>query len=337
MAFGDGIRRDIATVSPEERGKLRDAIKKLHQQRFYQGQRNDQIAGGVSYWFKQDEIHAHTHVHECPAFLPWHRELINRFEALLREVEPMLSLHYWNWTTDPGWMFTSDFMGNALTEAGEPWQANTAPWRPDGLYNPAALPFRSNSEFDPHNNPFDPPRNLTRNVRPGAPFTVQEDGDIVNAATFQLLNGTTDAGGNFQEGLLTIAHNKAHSFIGGTIGNPHTSFRDPFVFLLHSNVDRLFALWQLQPDQEWRLNPDLVYGADTNSQGSGDVKSGAPFWGILSPMEPWAGDAAQTVATGIVVNVQATRPWAPPENEQLKPENKKDSKHPSIVAPPRYE
>jgi hypothetical protein len=28
---------------------------------------------------------------------------------------------------------------------------------------------------------------------------------------------------------------------------------------------------------------------------------------------------AQTAATGIVANVQATRPWAPPENEQVVP------------------
>ncbi len=40
----------------------------------------------MSYWFKQDEIHAHTHVHGCPAFLPWHRELINRFEELIQEI-----------------------------------------------------------------------------------------------------------------------------------------------------------------------------------------------------------------------------------------------------------
>jgi len=51
--------------------------------------------------------------------------------------------------------------------------------------------------------------------------------------------------------------NTAHGFIGGTIGNPHTSFRDPFVFLLHSNVDRLFAMWQRQPSHPERQTPIL--------------------------------------------------------------------------------
>src|SRR5262249_40340199 len=45
-------------------------------------------------------------------FLPWHRELCNRFEALLRKVDPQLSLHYWDWTTDPRGLFTAQFMGS---------------------------------------------------------------------------------------------------------------------------------------------------------------------------------------------------------------------------------
>jgi hypothetical protein len=318
MALGDGIRRNISTVSVDERHRLRDAIIALHK-RFYPGARTDSPAGGVSYWFKQDEIHAHTHVHGCPAFIPWHRELINQFEANLREIDPLLSLHYWDWTTNPNALFTSDFMGSASGAAGDPWLSA-------GIYNPGANPFRSDNEFDPNNNPFDPPRTLNRSVEAGAPVTAAQDNAIVNAANFPDLNN-----------LLTQAHNSAHGFIGGTIGNPHTSFRDPFVFLLHSNVDRLFAQWQVQQNHAERLNPDTIYGADGATRGSGDVQSGDPFWGILSPLEPWAGAAAQNAATGIVANVQATRPWAAPESEQLQVRNQKDSKHYSVVIPAAYD
>jgi hypothetical protein len=99
MTMGDGIRRNVAMISQEERRRLRDAFIALNRSRFYPGNRNDIPAGGVSYWFKQDEIHQSTHVHSFPpwrgiAFLPWHRELCNRLEALLREVDPVLSLHY---------------------------------------------------------------------------------------------------------------------------------------------------------------------------------------------------------------------------------------------------
>ncbi|MBV9177351.1 MAG: tyrosinase family protein, partial [Nitrososphaeraceae archaeon] len=40
------------------------------------------------------------------------------------------------------------------------------------------------------------------------------------------------------------SHGLAHSYIGGNLTDPHLSFRDPCVFLLHSNVDRLWAMWQ---------------------------------------------------------------------------------------------
>ena|SRR3989442_11038019 len=62
-------------------------------------------------------------VHRGPAFLPWHRELCNRLEALLREVDLGLSLHYWDWTTDPHpTLFVAKFMGNANGNAGFPLQ-----------------------------------------------------------------------------------------------------------------------------------------------------------------------------------------------------------------------
>src|SRR5205807_322227 len=127
---------------------------------------------------------------------------------------------------------------------------------------------------------------------------------------------------------------------------PHTSFRDPFVFLLHSNVDRLFAMWQLQRGHSKRLDPAHVYdyapgewkdpgGVPKDPEkGVGDLAvSRFPWWGFSSPMEPWAGVNAQTHATGIIANIVSTRPWAPPENQLVY----KDSRHPSVVSPPRYD
>jgi hypothetical protein len=112
------------SVSKEERDLFIDAVKQLNQMYYSPtGSRTDFPAGRVSSWFKQDEIHQSSHVHGCPAFLPWHRELCNRFEAQLRTIHPELSLHYWDWNLDPSNipdgeggvinLFDANFMGNA--------------------------------------------------------------------------------------------------------------------------------------------------------------------------------------------------------------------------------
>jgi hypothetical protein len=295
--------------------------------------------GGVSYWFKQDEIHANTHVHNCPAFVPWHRELMNRFEALIRQVDPELSLHYWDWTQDPQHLpdgeggfinlFTEEFLGNANGLAGEPWQANAAPYRPDGFYVPDADPYRSDIENDPaHDNPFDPPRNLTHTVGANGPLVANDSAALGASRYIDFHNAINDS------------HGTAHFYIGGTLTDVHTSFRAPAVFLLHSNLDRIFAMWQRDPAHPQRLDPAHVYDyapgdwPQDPEKGVGDLAvSDFPFWGFSSPMEPWAGPGAQTPATGIVAHVNPVRPWAPPENEQVY----KDSRHPSVVMPPSYD
>jgi pimeloyl-ACP methyl ester carboxylesterase len=123
-AAGPTLRRNIAKVSEAERNKLRDAILQLDITTY---------PDGVSFWDKQDQIHQATHVHGGPAFIPWHRELINRFEALLRQIDPTVALHYWDWQTDPRSspggaggtvnLFSTGpdgFMGSASGRAGPP-------------------------------------------------------------------------------------------------------------------------------------------------------------------------------------------------------------------------
>jgi hypothetical protein len=291
MALGDGIRRSILDVDESERTLLKNAILELHN-RFFAGTRTDTPPGGVSHWFKMDEIHQATHVHGGPEFLPWHREMVNRFEIMIRQVDERLSLHYWDWTRDATPLFTEDFMGSGSGDAGDPWLAA-------GFYDPDADPFRADA-FDPeNNNPVDPPRTLTRDYS-GGTFPAGTDTDIVNAADYQEMRD-----------LLENAHNDAHSvLIGGTLGDPHISFRDPFVFLLHSNVDRLFARWQTDPDHTERLEPNLVYGSE-----SADMNV---------DVEPWS------TGHGAFHDI---RPWSAPESIG-EPHN---YKHLSIVTPPCYD
>ena len=271
MALGDGIRRNIAHVSTGERERLRDAIVELNR-RLHPDK--------VSMWVKQDQIHEATHVHKGPAFIPWHRELCNRFELILREVDAKLSLHYWDWTEDPRTagngagstvdLFTEYFMGTASGSVGDPFTC-----------------------FPP----------FKRSVKSSSP-EVATDSEIINVT-----NGI-DKGEQWGEFRKTIElyHNEIHGYIGGSIGDQHTAFEDPFVFLLHSNVDRLWAMWLTVSGQEWRLDSAQVYGNEGGHTS------------ITEALEPWAGG-------------RDLRPWAPPDNEQVV----KTSMHPTVVAPPPYD
>jgi peptidoglycan hydrolase-like protein with peptidoglycan-binding domain len=293
---GSIIRRNIAKVSQAERDKLRNAILELDQRSY---------PDGVSFWDKQDQIHQATHVHGGPAFIPWHRELVNRYEALLRQIDPTVALHYWDWQTDPRKspdgaggtvnLFSTGpngFMGSASGRAGPPL---------DGLDNGGSFP----GSRDDTGNPADPPREIRRNIGAGA-SALDPDATVLAAG-----NGLPEAE-QWQAVREAIedAHDTAHIYFGpgSNIFDRHAAFEDPFVFLLHSNVDRLWAKWQREPGQEWRLDPARVYGDEGT-----DPR-------ILENLEPWAG------GTG-------TRPWAPPDNQQ----QIKNCKHPTIVEPPRYE
>jgi hypothetical protein len=265
---------------------------------------------GVTYWDKQEDIHKNAHfagvdVHGGPGFLPWHRELVNRLEALLREVDPDLSLHYWDWTKDPrdtsggrANLFTPDFMGddggggiNRVAgdgggDAGPPFQNFESTESPQHTHIWRKLPQPP---------PIAPP--------------VLSDNDVLHSADGLPQNQQYPA---FRNALENQAHNQAHGYIGGTLGFEHFSFHDPFVFLLHSNTDRLFAMWQTDPGNTWRLDPTQVYGSD-----------GASLIGAV--VQPWAGD----VGTGF----PPLRPWAPPDNQQFI----KTYDDITIVGPPCYD
>jgi hypothetical protein len=116
-----GERKNVSKLTDKEREAFREAFVALNKDPTlrFPGSRDDKpFVGSVSFWFKQDEIHQATHVHGGPAFLTWHRELLNRFERLLIEADASVSLHYWDWNEDPE---------NTIDHGGEPLDLFTNP------------------------------------------------------------------------------------------------------------------------------------------------------------------------------------------------------------------
>ncbi len=356
---GDGIRRNIATVTQAERDAFVAAIKKLNDGTLT-------YSDGRTFFQKQEWVHfaGHSLAHAGFAFMSWHRELCNRFEAALRVADPTLSLHYWDWTLNPRTLngntlnlFTSTFMGGdgntGITEAdwgakvGPPfdtfqtivkgqaypelgggsesppfsdraghtviWRAvgpnaTTPPLKGQGL-NIQQKPSGANSGGPK----VDAPGNLTNAL---AETGVGNDQDVVTAA-----DGQSQAGQfkNFLKGLGG-GHNYIHQYISGTLGTEHVSLGDPFFFLIHSNLDRLWAMWQLTRTSSntpgardgWGLDPNQTFGTD-----DGSLTQSFPPWDgtpgplLPSPLIPWvpgshADDAVNdgliNSATGLIPN-----------------------------------
>jgi hypothetical protein len=352
MTLSKVVRKNISKISSKERDDLINAIISLNiNSKFvYPGNRDDKpFVGGVSFWFKQDEIHQATHVHRGPAFLTWHRELCNRFERLLRMSDKNISLHYWDWNEDLEKtidsddniinLFTDQFMGNSKGEAGEPWLGNN-------FYNPHPIEdkYRGIESFDiEHNNPADPPLTITRDKQYGTLHEFMERNDAEIFTDEDIIKSYSYSEMRFK---LEYVHNWAHSYIGGTIGDPHTSFRDPFVFLIHSNVDRLFSAWQRCKNFEWRLDPEQVYGEDKETVALGST-SPRVVVGIQTLLSPWCGIGYPFEYINSKTNLEEepgvndVRPWTYPENWHRNPnipnhEKAKNSLDISIIQPTLY-
>lgn len=286
------VRRNFAHLTQAERDAYVAAVNAVDATKAF--------PDGVSYWDKQDQIHQATHVHGGPAFVPWHREMLNRYEAMLQEVDPSVALHYWDWTVDPRDapdgsggtidLMTSSNMGSASGRVGAPFE---------NLDNGGNFAGSREDTGDP----VDPPEEINRDMDPGA-APIAGDSAIITSGD------TLSQSQQWEEFRREIEsnHNTVHGYVGGDIGIGHTAFEDPFVFLLHSNVDRLWAMWQTQPGYEWRLDPAQTYGDESTDPA------------LTEYMEPWSGTSG-------------LRPWAPPEN-LVESANSLD---PSVVQPPCYD
>ena len=244
-------RRNAKSVSVEERRAYRDAVIAI------QTDASFRYSDGVQYFAKQDIIHsgAGNPEHGNPAFLPWHREMVNRFEERLREHDPILTMLYWNFTqnaTTGTNLFNDDFMG--------PASGNVT-----GTLG-SALPIAITRDYGTQTCTFD------------------SDATLLGFGAYDTFSERVE---NWPRN-----HDCSHGHVGGAggaISSPATAVRDPFFFQLHGNVDRQWAAWQRDGADPARLDPVAVYGLDSsNSRINTDMSP----WDGDTGLAPWTGAAA---------------------------------------------
>jgi tyrosinase len=146
-----GLRKTYRALTDEERDRFVQALFQLK-------------ANGIVDGFAQMHAsHFFMNIHRSSHFLPWHREMLLRFERRLQQVHPDITIPYWasavrRSTTDPLW--ANDFLGQfnaawnlrrALGSAVLPTQQQVLTNRGRGTYNVFWSELESVIHNPPHN------------------------------------------------------------------------------------------------------------------------------------------------------------------------------------------
>ena len=240
------IRKNANDLTPAERDRLISAFAQL----------NNQGAGRFA-----DFRDMHTNVtspqaHGAPGFLPWHRAYLLDLERELQNIDPTVALPYWRFDQASPSIFTLDYFG-VSNSVGTVQFSPTNPlqfWRTDGVPGINRRPF------------------FATNTAPPGLRTEAQTLALGNAyPAFRTLEGNP--------------HGSAHTSFGGFISSIGTAARDPLFFLLHCNVDRLWAKWQRQFG---RFNPAVAASFDgaANPVGHNLTDTMWPWNGITTPPRP---------------------------------------------------
>lgn len=286
------VRKSWTRSSPEERKKFVDGVVLLKQKTdltwdytsLCEGEPGEYPKNAYDYFV---ELHTHAFLgmagggghgghgfddynrpHMGPHFLPWHRELLLRFEQELRDVlgDPEYVMPYWDFAEPPTAFFSTADIGSmgscpAAPDQGFPevtgyitdqgFRVNIADIIGEGgpadltilcgeskpitrgagcLPQVSALPTREQEE-----------EALAIPTYDLAPYN---NLDVEETQSFrQYVEGFTNEDDPFCQFAGCRMHGAVHVWVAGSLGAAAAP-NDPIFFLLHANIDRIWAEWQ---------------------------------------------------------------------------------------------
>jgi len=251
-------RKEWRSLTPPEQHDYIDAVLCLMQK--------ESIFEPESHRY-DDFPYAHTAsgtlVHYAASFLPWHRYFIHIFEkALVEECGFRGTLTYWDWTLD-----TADFTTSPIWDSVTGFGGNGDPTGEEVLYDGRCVvdgPFANTTLYwqsKGNEHGFDlnhSPHCLSRGFLSGEKKEEYQN-RVTTAAIDKVL-----AQPYYLEFLVDLedqTHNAIPQFIKGDFYT-QTAPNDPIFFLHHTQVDRLWWMWQ-QQDIEAHATQYEGYGENT--------------------------------------------------------------------------
>jgi len=286
------IRKNANSLTPGERARFVKALAEM----------NRVTSGTESTYRIMRNMHREgmdNEAHLNPAFLPWHRAFVLDFERELQAIDQSVALHYWRFDEAAPNVFTQDFMGArrpsrgayAVFAADNPllgWATDTG----TGIRRRARRAWNPNAS--------------------GIPTGITQDATVNEKASYFL----------FRE-MESDPHGRAHTSWNGFLSQVPTSPLDPLFFMLHSNVDRLWALWQ-SADLPIRANPDEITAFDSINKREREEFDPREGHHLDDTMWPWNGhigegiekaghDPRPTFVVGGVICASKITPNVPPD------------------------
>ncbi len=220
------------------------------------------------------------------SFLSWHRYFLYQFEQDLQGYVPgeVLMLPYWDWS-DPAPIMTEIFLG----PNGNPANSNIIELgyfafdKPESGSNTTSLPGWWPATL----NGWRLPSMFASNLQGGLRRQTGNVGLLPTAANINTTMSQTDYSAfQFAAEANPRMHNSMHVWLGGgnTCGSSFTvghmtcaavSPFDPFFYLHHCNIDRLWAMWQADGHAN-----EYPSAGGSNQHNRNDI------------MYPWTGGAA---------------------------------------------
>ncbi|KAH3823083.1 hypothetical protein DPMN_124881 [Dreissena polymorpha] len=229
---GYRVRRDIRVLSVTERQKLFRAFNVLYKT-------------GVLAQFGRLHGVQMLRKHHGASFLPWHRVYIAAVEEKLREIDPEVSLPYWDYTMDyylplpsDSVIWSSCFLGNGDGTVRE------GPFR--NMYGG----FNTLIARDIARNGTCPPRLINKD-------------DIAELMDFCYFANITTGNTPIyyqQVNNLEVLHDGIHDWVGGDMGNGAQASYDPVFFMHHTFIDYIWEQFRWrQSSLMCRVNVEKDY------------------------------------------------------------------------------